>query len=67
MKQMTIEKLSERSGLDDKFISKVERGKAGFTMFTLFRLASGLNLNSPVELLSDASKEIYPKFRDAGD
>jgi transcriptional regulator with XRE-family HTH domain len=61
---MTLEELSESANLDTSFIGAVERGKKNITTFTLYKIAAGLGLNNPHELLMDATHTIYPDFID---
>ncbi|TCP24907.1 Xre family transcriptional regulator [Scopulibacillus darangshiensis] len=63
MKNLTIERLADRSNVDDKYLSELERGKKNITLKTLFKLAAGLDLDNPSELLDDAKREAYPHMR----
>ncbi len=49
-KDLTLEKLGERSGIHPSSISQIERGKRNLTLNNLARLADGLNVE-PYQLL----------------
>jgi transcriptional regulator with XRE-family HTH domain len=59
-----LKPLAERSDLDDTYISEIERGKKNISIQTLFKLAAGLDLKDPNELLSEAKQEVYPTMRE---
>ncbi|WP_165763742.1 helix-turn-helix domain-containing protein [Halalkalibacter urbisdiaboli] len=63
-KGYTIEDLAYHSEVNDSTIERIERGKATAKIPTLFKIAAGLNLKSPYELLVDADKNIYPKLKE---
>jgi transcriptional regulator with XRE-family HTH domain len=58
-KGWSLEKLSEKSDVSVNTISKIERGKVNPRLTTLYKLANGLNLKNPNELLIDATDELY--------
>jgi transcriptional regulator with XRE-family HTH domain len=64
MQDITIEELAGRSGLNEKFISEIERGLKNISINTLFKLAAGLDLKDPKDLLSEATQEVYPAMRE---
>jgi hypothetical protein len=41
-----------------------ERGNVNTTIITLFNVAAALNLNDPSDLLTKASKDLYPPFQE---
>ncbi|MFE8701741.1 helix-turn-helix domain-containing protein [Cytobacillus sp. FJAT-54145] len=61
-KGYTIEQLAEKSELNDKYLGEVERGEVNISVETLFKIAKGLNLKDPAELLQEAKREVYPSM-----
>ncbi|WP_088104310.1 helix-turn-helix domain-containing protein [Halalkalibacter urbisdiaboli] len=59
---LTLEKLAEDADLSVNYIGQVERGEKNITIYTLFRIAKGLHLKKPHELLLEASEDIYPNL-----
>lgn len=43
---LTLEQLSEKSGLDDTYIGRIERNEINITIQTLEKLLDGLNLDT---------------------
>lgn len=64
LKGLTMEQLAEEADLDDTFIGEVERGMSNISVLTLFKLAAGLDLRDPCELLSDAKREVYQTMKE---
>lgn len=60
---LTIAQLAESAGLSDNHISSIERGKSNISVSTLYKLAFGLGLKNPNELLLYANKEVYPLLK----
>ncbi|WP_332695171.1 helix-turn-helix domain-containing protein [Halalkalibacter lacteus] len=58
-KGWSIEKLSEKSDVSVNTISKIERGNVNPKLTTIYKLANGLNLKHPEELLTEATLELY--------
>jgi transcriptional regulator with XRE-family HTH domain len=58
-KGWSIEKLSEKSDVSVNTISKIERGNVNPKLTTIYKLANGLNLKNPEELLTEATLELY--------
>lgn len=44
--RLTLEQLSEKSGLDDTYIGRIERNEINITIQTLEKLLDGLNLTT---------------------
>lgn len=55
MKGLTQQQLAELSGLDDAYIGSVERGERNFSIDTLEKIISGLNI-SPYDLFYNQDK-----------
>lgn len=58
-KGITIEKLAEESELNDKYLGEIERGEVNISIETLFKIANGLSLKDPSDLLVEATREVY--------
>jgi transcriptional regulator with XRE-family HTH domain len=61
---LTIDELAELAGLHHTHMGEIERGKVNTTIFTLFNVASALNLNDPSDLLTKATKDLYPHYQE---
>lgn len=48
MKELTLEKLAERTNIDDKHLGKIERGEKMPSSYTLFKLYNGLDIKVDV-------------------
>ncbi|TCP27800.1 helix-turn-helix protein [Scopulibacillus darangshiensis] len=66
MKDLTIKSLSRIAKVDEGYISELELGKSNITLNTLFKLAAGLDLDKPDELLNDAKREVYSLMKEKG-
>ncbi|MGY3750923.1 helix-turn-helix domain-containing protein [Vagococcus acidifermentans] len=77
-KGLSQEKLSEQSGLDPKYINKLENGRFNLTLPTLTRILEGLNISymsffgsletdedTPIAQLFNALNSLNTKKRDA--
>jgi transcriptional regulator with XRE-family HTH domain len=62
-KNLTIEQLSGKSGVDATTIHAIELGKRGASAYTLARLAKGLGLKNPAPFF-DGTMEILPVNED---
>jgi transcriptional regulator with XRE-family HTH domain len=58
-KGWSLEKLSEKSDVSVNTISKIERGEVNPKLTTIYKLANGLNLKNPNELLIEATQELF--------
>lgn len=56
----SIEELAHRSGIHRTTLINIEKGHSSAKIPTLYRIAAGLNVASPEEFLSDATREIFP-------
>jgi transcriptional regulator with XRE-family HTH domain len=64
LQNLTIDELAELAGLHNTHMGDIERGNVNTTIFTLFNVASALNLNDPSDLLTQATKDLYPHFQE---
>lgn len=67
-RKMTLASLSERSGIDDTYLGRVERGEINITLNTLEKIIDGLSMTLS-EFFSfldfeDSDKEISRLFRE---
>ncbi|MBU9723162.1 MULTISPECIES: helix-turn-helix domain-containing protein [Bacillaceae] len=60
-KGLTHEKVAEDAGLNEKSISRIEKGETDIKTSTLFKLGKGLGLTNPSYILEDAIKYLYSK------
>lgn len=60
---LNVDELAWRADLDNNFVSQLERGKRNISLDTLFKLASGLDLRSPCDLLTEAKNDVYPQYK----
>jgi transcriptional regulator with XRE-family HTH domain len=60
LKKHTIESLAELAQIHDTHLGDIERGNVNTTLYTLLKIAAGLDLEDPFTLLGDAKEKFYP-------
>jgi transcriptional regulator with XRE-family HTH domain len=64
LQKLTIEDLAELAGIHHTHMGDIERGNVNTTIVTLFNVAAALNLKDPSDLLTKATKDLYPQFKE---
>ncbi|WP_096154042.1 MULTISPECIES: helix-turn-helix domain-containing protein [Bacillus] len=59
----TIEELADAAGINDKFLGEIERGEKEASVMTIMKIARGLDLKDPLELLINAVKKVFPTIK----
>jgi transcriptional regulator with XRE-family HTH domain len=64
LQKLTIEELAELAGIHHTHMGDIERGNVNTTLVTLYSIVAALNLNDPSTLLTDATKDLLPLFKE---